>query len=230
MVVAGVDGCPGGWAAAMACVGAAAFDEVRLLFHRSLDPLAADLDSGQLAMVAIDIPIGLPNGRRQCDLEARRLLGSRRSSVFPAPARSVLGAVDYDDARRRSLAATGRSLPIQAFHLLARIDEVDQLLDSPGRRARIVEAHPELAFLRLNGAPVAHPKSGRAGRTVRRRLLEDRLGAPVVESVLAGRTVPVQDALDALALLSTAHHLLLGSAEMLGGGHDDAGRPMRIAY
>ncbi len=229
-MVAGVDGCPGGWAVATARAGTSSLHGVRLDYHGSLGPVALELDSGHLAMVAVDIPIGLPSGRRACDLEARRLLGPRRSSVFPAPARPVLGAVDYDDARRRSLASTGRSLPIQAFHLLARIAEVDQLLDPPGRRNRIVEAHPELAFLRLNGAPVAHPKSTQAGRTVRRRLLEHRLGTPAVGCVLASRTVPVEDALDALVLLSTAHHLLRGSAEMLGGGQDDAGRPVRIAY
>lgn len=228
--VAGVDGCPGGWAVATARIASDGFHDVRLRRLDSLRSIADDLDRGRLTWVAIDVPIGLPADRRVCDRQARRLLGPRRASVFPAPARAVLGAVDYDDARRRSVEATGRSLPVQAFHLLGRIADVDALLDDPRRRNRFVEAHPELAFLRLNGGPIPHPKRTTASRSLRRRLLEKRLGAATVGDVLDARTVPIEDALDALALLSTAAHLLHDSAEVLGGGHDDAGRPVRIAY
>jgi predicted RNase H-like nuclease len=44
------------------------------------------------AMVAIDIPIGLTETgeARTCDIEARRLVGLRRSSIFPAPDRRIL--------------------------------------------------------------------------------------------------------------------------------------------
>ncbi|MEW6348758.1 MAG: DUF429 domain-containing protein [Thermodesulfobacteriota bacterium] len=40
----------------------------------------------------VDIPIGLRDHgpERSCDLEARRLLGIRRSSVFPVPCRSAV--------------------------------------------------------------------------------------------------------------------------------------------
>jgi predicted RNase H-like nuclease len=43
----------------------------------------ARLQTGSLAAVAVDIPIGLPaTGPRSCDVEARQRLGPRRSSVF----------------------------------------------------------------------------------------------------------------------------------------------------
>ena len=44
------------------------------------------------AVFSIDIPIGLTDsGPRQCDIQARRLLGARRgTSVFPAPIRPAL--------------------------------------------------------------------------------------------------------------------------------------------
>ncbi len=53
-----------------------------------------------IEVIAIDIPIGLPEtGPRECDVLARRLLGrARASSVFPAPIRAVLGAKDYQQA------------------------------------------------------------------------------------------------------------------------------------
>src|SRR5207248_11510271 len=77
--LAGVDGCRAGWvvAADSGAFVAASFAEI----------LAERFD-----LVLIDIPIGLPDGPRACDLGARVLLGPRRSSVFPAPSRRLLRA------------------------------------------------------------------------------------------------------------------------------------------
>nr|WP_231640215.1 DUF429 domain-containing protein [Micromonospora sp. NRRL B-16802] len=48
----------------------------------------AEMD-GHLAVIGIDIPIGLPDtGRRQADVLAYKLVGPRRSSVFMTPVRS----------------------------------------------------------------------------------------------------------------------------------------------
>jgi len=224
--LAGVDGAPGGWAIAKQLNG------VPLLsFAPDLSRLGRQVDSGEVEFVAIDMPIGLP-GRRQCDFEARRLLGKRRSSVFPAPHRSVLGSPDYAEARRRSIDATGgTSLTIQAFNLIPKIDEVDRLLHSPRRRQRIVEAHPELAFMRLNNGPLDDPKSTATGRDARRALLEEQFGSDLVASALKGPGVPIIDALDALALLVTANRLADGSAHRLGDSERDSeGQPVQIVY
>ena len=98
-----------------------------------LSGIIADLDSGRLGAVAIDIPIGLPDeGSRRCDLEARKLIGPRRSSVFPAPFRSVLGALTYEDAAARCRAVSGKSLSLQAFGILPKIAEVDRLMTRTG--------------------------------------------------------------------------------------------------
>jgi len=52
-----------------------------------------------LAVLAIDIPIGLLDGPRACDKAARKLLGQPRgSSVFPALSRPALGAQTYPEA------------------------------------------------------------------------------------------------------------------------------------
>lgn len=215
---------------ATAVVEAGRFSAVTLRRLESLSSLALDLDGLGLRVAAIDIPIGLPAGTRLCDRRARQLLGARRSSVFSAPPRAVLDADDYAEARRRAIEATGRSLSVQAFNLVPKIREVDALLDVASRRDRLVEAHPELAFLRLHGGPLPDPKRSAGGRAGRRRLVERLLGTGTVGGVLATRTVPLEDALDALVLLSTARHLLDGSATLLGSGHDEAGRPTRIAY
>ena len=83
----GVDGCRAGWLA----IGLETegnwqvnmFSDVSRLwdYHR------------QASLILIDIPIGLKTGgkaERRCDPEARKLLGPRRSSVFPAPCREAI--------------------------------------------------------------------------------------------------------------------------------------------
>ena len=67
--IAGIDGCKRGW------VMVRRDEEGRFNKHvvKALDNLP------KTDIVLIDIPIGLPDsGRRDCDLEARRMLGSMR--------------------------------------------------------------------------------------------------------------------------------------------------------
>jgi len=65
--------------------------------HPTLDAVMERVDRAELWWVAVDMPIGLrAAGPRPCDAEARRLLGPRRSSVLPTPARVVLDAAPAD--------------------------------------------------------------------------------------------------------------------------------------
>jgi predicted RNase H-like nuclease len=84
-IVRGVDGCIEGWLSiSLDLNGGRPFAKV---FPQD----ARGLLSESSAVTTIDIPIGLPTtGARQCDGDARRLLKTRRSSVFPAPVRAVL--------------------------------------------------------------------------------------------------------------------------------------------
>ena len=54
-------------------------------------------------------------------------------------------------------------LSIQAFGILGKIREVDRLM-TPALQGRVYEAHPELAFRSLAGAPMRHSKKTPAGR------------------------------------------------------------------
>jgi predicted RNase H-like nuclease len=58
----------------------------------------------------------------------------------------------YEDAAARSKAASGKSLSRQAFGLLPRIGEVDELM-TPDRQRHLVEIHPEVCFTVLAGSP-----------------------------------------------------------------------------
>ena len=111
------------------------------------------------AIVAVDIPIGLPErtgyGGRAAENAMRPLLGMRQSSVFSVPSRAAIETDDYAEACKVALAdlrAAAQGFET-AFH--------DRAEDPRGRslparraahwRARVFEVHPELAFWRLNG-------------------------------------------------------------------------------
>ncbi len=92
MRVVGVDGCPGGW---LAAVYDPSGPELALRVHTSFRELLFRYSDA--ACVAVDIPIGLARGEaRGVDGEARKVLGPRRSSVFPAPDSWLLDAVVDD--------------------------------------------------------------------------------------------------------------------------------------
>ena len=216
MTLLGLDGCKGGW------VGALLSASGTVSWH-FLPDLRAALALGA-SVVAVDIPIGLPDaGPRRCDQLARARLGPRGSSVFPAPVRAVLAARTYAQARTLSVAAHGASLSAQAYGLLGKIREADQSL-APADHLRVFEAHPELSLRTLAGRDLAGKKSA-GGALARAQLLTAHFG-PLPEDV------PVQaaldDALDALACLWTAQRWARSAAEVLGGEPDGRAVPMRI--
>ena len=222
MSVAGVDGCRGSW---LAAVGDGANVSWRLV------PTFRDLyDDNALTVVAIDVPIGLPeSGRRACDVQARALLGRRGSSVFAAPVRPVLSCATYAEARTVLAALGGASMSAQAFGIVSAVRDVDSCVKADDDD-RIVETHPELAFSLLGGGAALAAKKSTAGLAARLRLLSRRrpdvLG--LLESVPPG--VPIDDALDALACLWVAERWEGGERATLGDGARDARHlPMRIA-
>src|SRR3954449_3388465 len=116
--VAGVDGCPAGWVVAL--VPADAGDRTSCEVH--VVASFADVLALRPAAIAIDIPIGLADaGPPACDIEVRRRLGVRRASVFPAPIRPVLAALEYQGALRIGRTVDGRGMSKQAFHLLPKV-------------------------------------------------------------------------------------------------------------
>jgi len=223
--VAGADACRGGWCVVTLPVEGEATVEV----VDRLAKIAARQAKGRLGAVGVDIPIGLSDGPpRKCDVEARALLGDRRSSVFPAPVRAVLGARSYEAALARSRAASGVGLSKQAWNLVSKITEVDRLLD-PTRQGRIFEVHPEVAFARLHGVPMAHPKKGRPGRDERLAVLRPHV--PAIDALVAKPPpgAAADDVLDAAAVAVTARAVLAGQDRRLGERrHDAKGLVMEI--
>jgi predicted RNase H-like nuclease len=223
-----VDGCRGGWLVVIVARDGDSTADVRSV--PDLYELTERLDAGVLAGAAIDIPIGLASrGSRQSDIEARRRLGPRRSSVFPAPVRSVLDATTYEEACILSRAACGKAISKQLFNILPKIREVDEVQTSL-RQRRLVEMCPELSLALLTGAPMAHAKTTAAGRAERLRALGAVFGPEEIEHHV--RRPPqgarADDVLDAFAGAWTARRFAAGAHLHLGGQLDERGLRMEV--
>jgi predicted RNase H-like nuclease len=237
----GVDGCPAGWIAVFRESDGAAGAPKVAVFARFSDILS---EAGP-AIVAVDMPIGLPDrvtgGGRGPEQALRPHLGARQSSVFAIPARAAIYATDYAAACASALAGSDppRKVSRQAFNLFPKIREIDEILRAlgPEGASRVHESHPEGAFMVMNGGrPLTHPKKVKSrpfepGLEERRALLA-RHG--LAGSCLAGpgpRGAGIDDLLDACACSVTALRILRGEARRFPAtepGRDAFGLPMAI--
>jgi predicted RNase H-like nuclease len=236
--LAGVDGCPAGWIVAFV---RANLQEARVrLVTRFIDvPAAPEVP----AIIAIDIPIGLPErvgyGGRAAENAVRPLLGARQSSVFSVPSRAAIAAEDYREACRIALLTSEppRKVSKQLFMLAPKIREVDAALRADAMLAkRVFEVHPEVAFWRLNGkAALSEPKKVKSrpyepGLALRRKLLIGAgLPAAAVEASPPKGSGP-DDLIDALACIAIARRIHAGAARPFPESpeHDGCGLVMAI--
>jgi predicted RNase H-like nuclease len=164
------------------------------------------------ARVLLDVPIGLCDRPRRCDVEARRFIYPRSSSVFPAPPRWALRcrSLAEADSQKRKRTGTRQKFTRQVWNILPRIREVDALLHSdPTARAAIRECHPEVCFRSLASRPVMYSKKRPEGLRLRRKILArfvpDFSGvARAATSVFPKALVSEDDILDALVAAVTA--------------------------
>jgi predicted RNase H-like nuclease len=213
-IVAGVDGCPGGWLCitkdlATGAIASAVYRKAVNLFNNGTPP----------EIIAIDIPIGLTEkDPRQCDHEARNLSKApRRSSVFPTPIRPALEAKDRFDASKLTSAVNGRKVGVQLWGIFPKIRETDEVLRAnPHIQGRVYEVHPELCFWYWKGQrSMKDRKKSSAGKAERRRLIDAYFGEPAVKQVRAThspREVGIDDVHNAFAALWTAQRISEGTA------------------
>jgi len=164
-----------------------------------------------VAFVGIDIPIGFANKEpRRADVDAARMIGPRRSSVFLTPPREVLEAETYTEARQVSRDAWGRGVTAQAFALRSKVLEVDAL----SADGRLMEIHPEVSFCAMSSSQVQFPKKSWAGQQERRTLLADQ-GIVLPDDLGDVGVVPADDILDAAACAWSADRRRTGLAQTL---------------
>jgi predicted RNase H-like nuclease len=210
-VVAGVDGCKGGWFcvakdAGADSIGFGIYNDAKDLLYQQPEP----------TIITIDIPIGLTEaGPRTCDIEARKLLGPRRSSVFPAPIRPALQGNTRKEADSISRKVDGRGVPAQAFAIYSKIREIDNILSAkPQLQERIKEVHPEVCFWALNDKKaMPNTKKSKEGKEQRRNLISKVFGTEIIDKIRTEyrrNTVSTDDIHDALVALWTAERILKG--------------------
>lgn len=194
MLTVGVDAARGGWIAV-------ALEDGRFLdavFERRFPALLERLPDA--VVFGVDVPIGLPKPgtRRRADLDARAVVGPRRSSVFFTPSRAALECPTYGAAR-----AVAPDTSAQAWALRTAILDVDRVRDS-----RVHEVHPEVSFATLAGEPVVFSKRTWNGQSERLRLLAGA-GIEIPDRLDAG-LVAADDVLDAAVVAWTATRIAHG--------------------
>lgn len=224
----GVDGCTGGWIAAVdddsGCSPTC---------HRfaSIDALMKRTPK----VVAIDVPIGLlETGTRGCDTAARQLLGPRRNSVFTAPIRAMLKATSHRHACALRLRVEAKKVSIQAWGIICKVVEIDDALQThPEWKGCVREVHPEVSFYHLNGnRPLTWPKKRAEGRRERLALLQPSFGDAVNNALEKRRQLgcAADDIIDAFVALWTARRIAGGTAARIpfSPPADSFGIPMEM--
>lgn len=195
--VVGVDGCRGGWLAAVA-------DETVVTWH-VLATFGEVLDLAEGDPVGVDMPLlPLPDEgeRRRSDLVAREFLGPARSSIFWTPPASALARWRDDPVH-----PLGIGVSIQTWNLLPKIAELADCGASG-----LLEVHPECSFRAMAPAMVFASKKTAAGRRQRLAALTTWARLPPVTAVPAR---VVEDALDATAVAWTVARHAGGAARTL---------------
>ena len=220
--VVGVDGCKAGWIAAVlyASRGTVSYE-----VHQTLEALLRQHKDASAA--AVDMPIGLePN--RECDRRARKFIGPRRSSVFPTPAREILGIGSHAEASDQSRRLFGKGLSKQSFAIFPKLAEVDCLVH-PELQERVIEVHPEVSFRSAAGDPLTHSKKKKPGLDERRAILERALPGIEIPNRSVLEDVGLDDVLDALIAAWSAQRFAEGKAERLPSDPKLDGNGLRMA-
>lgn len=175
-----------------------------------LDALVAWAEPVQV--IAVDIPIGQVEGDvRQCDVLAKALLGSARSSVFPAPPASVLTIDDYQLANEHLSGRGAPKMSRQAWALVPRIVETARLA---AHDDRVREVHPEVCFHEMTGGSLRSSKKSWTGLARRHLALED-VGISLPGELPGAGHVPADDVVDAAAAAWSAHRIATDAARPL---------------
>ena len=230
----GIDSCRAGWCC-VELAGEGAWQIAVVPDFVAVWARFADAD-----LIFVDIPIGLRDrgsDQRLCDVEARKRLGTKHSSVFTPPLRSSLAFLSYEKASANNFALSGRKLSRQAWGIAPKIAEVDRFLATQPMAARVVrEVHPEILFWRLNGdVVIPDGKKTTAGKQARRLLLgsHDSRAEEVYDQLRARYSksdVGDDDVFDALAAAVCAHACTRGPSITLPARPelDSRGLPMEI--
>lgn len=215
---AGVDACKGGWVVAKSKTWPCRERPVMAICADFTSVIALTADCNR---VAVDIPIGIPSGKqvRLCDREAKAFLQKNEHSpaaVFFTPPRESLSAENPAEFQKLHTTARKVGAGYPVWGIVSKIKQADEVM-SPELQERVIEFHPELAWLRLarQNLTTKHDNEGIAER--KKTLMKF---VPELERILRwkdflGRAAAIDDLLDALVGIGVARDSLRGSTYRL---------------
>lgn len=230
----GIDGCKKGWF--YVCLDYT--DNWKTGVIQDLQSLIDEFH--EECLILVDIPVGLRrngNLERLCDKEARKVLGNRKSSVFPVPCRNAVYASTYEEASHINFQLTGKYISKQSWFISGRIRQVDELLTNSVKRKSVREVHPEICFWGFNGGKsMNHYKRTPEGFDERLSVIRNvyKKCDELVDDALdkyKKRDVNRDDILDALVAAVTARCGFKALKTIPDvPEHDEIGLPMEMVY
>lgn len=210
----GIDGYRKGWIAAVKEPGN------RRVIWRKFGKMQEILpEIGEFMAIGIDIPIGLQReGRRQCDVSAKKFIGTRGNSVFDAPIIPVLEASDYLSACSIREQIENKRMSQQAWGIVKKVREIDTLIQASAQFSAVVyEVHPEVTFCLMNdNRPMEFYKKSKEGFEERVNLLTRYfdVNEDFIIRSRRGQGVPKDDLIDALSALWSAERIFRGKHQV----------------
>jgi len=210
----GVDGCRGGWIAAV-------YDHGKLCVEKYNSISAVIQAYPSFDEFLMDMVVGLASDSKQIrpDAAARKLIPGRASMIFAIPCRQAVYAdteAEQVEANKRVL---GKSLAKQTMGIISKMREVDSFLqENPKYKELFKESHPEVCFSRLSGAVVmskkAQPEGLRERVAILKRYLPDLEQDFVLTQAKLYKCNP-DDVVDAICLAVSANLVFQGQSEIL---------------
>lgn len=211
----GVDWCSGKWLAVKL-----QNSNVEYYKYKNIEELCEA--HGDAGAILIDIPIGLPESAEEVALRPDRLIKSilkgKKSSVFNVPFRQIAMADSLAEAWDLNRALNAKMQPL-GMSLRASVRQVDLFLQKhePWKN-KLMESHPELAFLTLNDyQPLKFSKLTKEGEEERISILNRHCNSVTQLIEQYKSDVPyrkkIDDLLDAFSLA------LIGQLGLRNGFH-----------
>lgn len=210
----GMDGCKGGWIAAILNHGNFRIDKFTTI--NDVVKEYPDFDE-----IIVDMVIGLPSSidHVRPDTYARKIIKERASTIFPAPSRQAVYAKTVAEAYTENERALGKKFTPLTVGIIPKIREIDSFFqNNPQYKNIIKESHPEVCFARLNGRTLLSKKSDIDGMEERINLLSQYIPELSLNklSALAKRMkCNVDDIVDSICLAVTANLVAQDSYEII---------------
>lgn len=210
----GVDGCKGGWIAAI-------FQQGKLTVNKYSSFHGIVEDYPEFDEFLVDMVIGLPGSEKDIrpDTYARRIIRERTSTIFPAPCRQAVYALTVGDAYNENERVLGKKFTPLTVGILPKMQELDVFLqDKPQYKNIIRESHPEVCFARLAGRTVLTKKSEMDGMAERVKILLHYipdLNLSKIAVLAKSLKCNADDIVDAICLAVTANLATQGDIETI---------------